>query len=61
MEKNLSPHDLKKLRDASLLAENETALRIGDIIVAENVVTKQRRVLDVSSLLLESNKRVLKG
>ena len=61
MEKNLNAHDLKKLRDASLLNDSETALMIGDIIVAENVITKERRVLDVSSLLLESNKRVLKG
>tara|TARA_Y100000296_G_C4967082_1_gene153941 strand:+ start:194 stop:379 length:186 start_codon:yes stop_codon:yes gene_type:complete len=61
METSLNDADLAKLRNAGLLMENEIALRSGDIVVAENVITKERRVLDLKDLLLETNKRVLRG
>jgi hypothetical protein len=61
MENALTNNELTTLRSAGLLDENEIALRSGDLIVAENVVTKKRRVLDTSGLLNEGNKRVLKG
>ena len=60
MENTLELDDVQKLRDAGLLKENETALCVGDLIVAENVITQERRVLDVRDLLLESKKRILK-
>ena len=58
IEKQLSPNDLKKLRSESIIAENEVALMVGDVIVVENVVTKTRRVLKVSGLLLESTRQL---
>ena len=61
MEKHVSDDDLNKLRQNGLLAIHEIALVVGDVIVAENVLTKERRVLEVGNLLLESNKRILKG
>ena len=61
MEYSLSNEDLIKLRTAGLLLENEIALRSGDLVIAENVVTKKRRILDTRDLLSEGNKRVLKG
>ena len=61
MEKQLSAVDLEQLRQKDLLKTNEIALMVGDVIVAENVLTKERRVLDVTNLLLESNRKVLKG
>tara|TARA_Y100000034_G_C6722401_1_gene319636 strand:+ start:326 stop:511 length:186 start_codon:yes stop_codon:yes gene_type:complete len=60
MEKNLDSVDIQKLREASLIDESEIALKIGDLIIAENVITKVRRVLDTGSLLLESNRRLLR-
>lgn len=60
MEKAVSGNDLLKLRKSGLIAENEVALVVGDVIVAENVITKARRVLEVSGVLLESNRRVLR-
>jgi len=60
MEKNLDSGDIQKLREASLINENETALKIGDLIVAENVITKVRRVLNTGNLLLESHRRILR-
>ena len=61
MENVLTSDELTKLRKAGLLQQNEVALRSGDLVVAENVVTKERRVLDTQGLLSEGNKRVLKG
>ena len=61
MENALNNEELAKLRGAGLLLENEVALRSGDLIIAENVVTKERRILDTHGLLNEGNKRVLKG
>jgi|GEM_PF-2133996 len=60
IERQLSPNDLKKLRGESIIEENEVALMVGDVIVAENVITKARRVLKVSGLLLESTRQILR-
>ena len=61
MEKLVTGNDLTKLRSSGVIAENEIAIVVGDVVVAENVVTKARRVLEVSGLMLESNRRVLRG
>ena len=47
------------LRSRGVILKNEIAYRVGDLIVAENVVTRERRVLE--SIVSESAKRVLKG
>lgn len=60
VERPVSGNDLTKLRKSRLISENEIAIIIGDVVVAENVVTKERRVLEVSGLMLESNRRVLR-
>ena len=56
----LSAMDLKKLRENDLLEHDEFAFIAGDVIIAENVVSKARRVINVGNLLLESNRRVLR-
>ena len=60
VEKPLSNADLKKLRQAGVLQGEEVALLVGDVVVAENVVNKTRRILEVGNLLLESTRRVLR-
>jgi len=57
----LSHSDIQKLRRQGLLSEQEIAVKSGDIVLAENVVTKERRVIDTSGLMLESSRRILKG
>ena len=59
-ERPLSNADLDKLRRAGVLQSEEVALLIGDVVVAENVVDKTRRILEVGNLLLESTRRVLR-
>ena len=58
----LSAEQTDKLRVLKLLSTNEFAYVAGDLIVAENPVTGERRMLGKSSdLLTEGSKRVLKG
>jgi len=59
----LKNEELRLLREAGALQENEVAFRMGDLVVAENVLSKDRRVLDTADRILQenSNRRVLKG
>lgn len=59
--KQLTTDETQSLRSSRLLSENEYAYRAGDLIVAENPVTGEKRIVGKASLLSENNKRVLKG
>lgn len=59
MAKQLSNSDLMKLRQQRLLKESETAFKQGNDIVAEDLVTRERRILNVSGLILEANRQIL--
>ena len=53
---------LIKLRDQGFLSEKEVAFLSGDLIIAEDVITKDRRVIEGASRIInENNKRLLKG
>jgi hypothetical protein len=56
----LSVNDLESLRVQGLLTQNETAIVEGDLIVAINVITQQRRVLQVEGLMLECKRTLLR-
>ena len=58
----LTNTQLAGLRDKGLIERSEIAFIAGDLLIAENPVTTERRVIGDASLLTEaSNKRVLKG
>ena len=60
--KEVDANTLQKLRDTGLLTEKEVAFLAGDLIIAENVITKDRRVIEgASRIIAENNKRILKG
>jgi len=62
MEKLLSEAEIAVLRKTGTLDKNEIAIRIGDLIVAENVLTKERRILEVKQQsTVEGRIRLLKG
>jgi len=62
MEKVLSDPEIMILRQTGTIKSDEIALRVGDLIVAENVVTKQRRILETTQQRLDAGKvRILKG
>ncbi len=61
MEKVVSERDLEKLRASGLITNEETAYVVGDQIVAENVLNRERRIIQTAGLILESRKGLLKG
>ena len=63
MEENTLPsEDLQRMRAAGLITENEIVMSQGDLLVAVNVVTQARRVLDASAMTEGvGRKRLLKG
>jgi hypothetical protein len=59
----LDNETLYTLRLEKIITENEVAINVGDKYVAENVLTKTRRIIHIPQRLLENkgNKRILKG
>jgi hypothetical protein len=62
-EQVLTADQLLELRATGTISENEIALLEGDILLAKNVITQERRIIGkANDLLKESNqKRILKG
>ena len=60
-EKVLSDEVIKGLRTRGVIQECEIAIKVGDIVVAENVLTKSRRILSTEQIVLEENRSILKG
>ena len=60
-EDTLPADELHALRQQGLITENEVACRQGDILIAINVVTQERRIINRSVTEGTSAKRLLKG
>tara|TARA_Y100000592_G_C5260695_1_gene217185 strand:+ start:275 stop:466 length:192 start_codon:yes stop_codon:yes gene_type:complete len=62
MDKNqsLSASQTKMLRDQNLISENEYAYCAGDLIIAENALSGEKRIVGQAVMLSESHRRVLK-
>ena len=61
MERVLPEKDLSLLREQNLITEKETAYLSGTQVVAEDLITRSRRIVEVGGLLLESRRGLLKG
>jgi hypothetical protein len=61
MQRNLSEQQMEFLRKNNLVETNETAYSVGDLIVAENPLTKETRIIGQTTILQEGNRRILKG
>lgn len=60
----LNDNQLAALRTKGVITDQEIALLEGDILVAKNVVTEERRIIGNSSDLISEGsdtKRILKG
>jgi hypothetical protein len=55
----LTESDIKKLRDEGRLLMNEFVVQEGDLFLAVNPATGTKRILDVSGILLEGNRKLL--
>jgi len=58
MESYLPDEKQAQMRRDGTLQSDEVALRVGDILLAENVLTRERRVIPEST---NEGRRVLKG
>lgn len=62
METYLTDIEQSTLRQRNVITANEVAKRVGDLLVAEDVTTGTRRVIDQAAILSETSvRRVLKG
>jgi|GEM_PF-4056600 hypothetical protein len=62
MDENTLPAEaLQRLRAQGVITEQEVAIRQGDLMIALNVVTQQRRVIEGMIAEGASSKRLLKG
>jgi len=61
MERVLPEKDLSLLREQNLITDKETAYLSGTQVVAEDLITRSRRIVEVGGLLLESRRGLLKG
>ena len=59
-EHPLSENDINTLRTKGLLREGEVAISSAGMLLAVDVVTKERRVIQVGGLMLESTRKLLK-
>jgi hypothetical protein len=53
MEKVLDDLTQRNLREQKVISADEVALKVGDLFLAENVLNKSRRKIDVSLKLTE--------
>jgi len=61
MQRTLNEQQMEFLRKNRLIEASETAYSVGDLIVAENPVTKETRIIGQTTILQEGNRRILKG
>ena len=50
METHLPDNQQQQLRQRGVIASDEVAIHAGDLVIAENVISRSRRVVDVSHL-----------
>ena len=60
--RQLNEDNLKILRERGLIGSTETAYKNGEVLVAEHIVTGERRVIDITAMMLiNEDKQLLKG
>lgn len=63
MKKILDEEILKRLRSNNIITVNEIAYKHGDLYIAEDAITGNKRTIEASHFVNEniSNKRILRG
>ena len=60
-EQPLNANEQLNLRRLGLIAQNEVVIQIGDLYIVENVITKQRRQINLdANVLVETKRRILR-
>jgi len=60
METMLTDAEQKRMRAEGTINENEVAMMVGDLLIAENVMTRERRMLGRPVRAVQEGRRVLK-
>jgi hypothetical protein len=58
MENILSENEQSKLRKNNVISHQEIAIQAGDLLVAENVITRDRRVINTN--IIPETRKLLK-
>jgi hypothetical protein len=63
MDNALSNSTNNELRNLGIISKTEVALESADLFLAEDVITKNRRIIQIPTYLAETarGKRILKG
>ena len=61
VDQQISANQINDLREAGMISEKEIAYVSGDLVVAENVLSGDKRIIGKSNILSEGSKRILKG
>ena len=57
----LSPNDMRLLKESGLVNDAELVYMIGQLIVAENLQTGNKRIVEAPNLVLECKRQLLRG
>jgi hypothetical protein len=62
MKNALSSQDQQLLREQNIINQHEVAYKVGDLYIAENILSGNKRTIEVVGLLTETgSRRILKG
>ena len=57
----LSPNDMRLLKESGLVNDSEIVYMIGQQIVAENLQTGNKRIVEAPNLVLECKRQLVRG
>ena len=57
----INSEKIQTLRELGVISQEEVPFTVGDVLYAENVITKQRRIINNAPASITESKRILKG
>lgn len=61
MSEYLSDQQIADLRKNNVISDSEVVIKLGDLFVAENVLTRNRRTLDIKTVANNTTSTMLEG
>lgn len=60
MERVLANQEQSSLRNQNVIWDNEIAIQVGDLHVAENVISRSRRIITIPDQMIQETKVILR-
>ncbi len=57
----LNQNDMRLLKENGLIADTEVVYMMGQVIIAENIQTGSKRIIEAPNLMLECRRQILRG